>query len=244
MLSRRPYFTVSDSLEGERFHTLALGWLALHPLPETRPSLHASFSRCPPLLARRWAGWRCCCPSTRRLIQLVIYRHLPCCSAHCLPNDPQALGWLALLLPTHEALRGEGDWGRWAPRWLQLWQASRPRVCGLTVGVQPAQGSIDARWAGHSGHVLVPFCEHSLGVRVSCVQTAFSLCGLVGCWAALDRLLLLALALGQPSSPARLMTLFSERLPPSALFSAATGPLPLLQLARIHLFGTLLCPTE
>lgn len=34
----------------------------------------------------------------------------------------QALGWLALLLPTHEALRGEGAWGAWAPRWLQLWQ--------------------------------------------------------------------------------------------------------------------------
>lgn len=134
MLSRRPYFTVSDGLEGERFHTPSLGWLAPHPLPETHPSLHAAFSRCPPLLPRRWAGWRCCCPSTRRLIQLVIYRHLPCLAAHCLPNNPQALGWLALLLPTHEALRGQGAWGRWAPRWLQLWQASRPRVCCLMLG--------------------------------------------------------------------------------------------------------------
>ena len=34
----------------------------------------------------------------------------------------QALGWLALLLPTHEALRGEGAWGQWAPRWLALCQ--------------------------------------------------------------------------------------------------------------------------
>lgn len=34
----------------------------------------------------------------------------------------QALGWVALLLPTHEALRGQGAWGAWAPRWLELWQ--------------------------------------------------------------------------------------------------------------------------
>jgi hypothetical protein len=38
------------------------------------------------------------------------------------PAPLQALGWLSLLLPTHEALRGRGAWGSWAPRWLALWQ--------------------------------------------------------------------------------------------------------------------------
>eukprot|EP00887_Chlorella_sp_A99_P008247 scaffold12.g8247.t1 len=33
-----------------------------------------------------------------------------------------ALGWLAMLMPTHEALRGRGAWGEWAPRWMELWQ--------------------------------------------------------------------------------------------------------------------------
>ena len=34
----------------------------------------------------------------------------------------QALGWVAMLLPTHAALRGGGPWGTWAPRWLQHWE--------------------------------------------------------------------------------------------------------------------------
>jgi hypothetical protein len=27
-----------------------------------------------------------------------------------------------MLLPTHEAMRTEGGWREWAPRWLHLWQ--------------------------------------------------------------------------------------------------------------------------
>lgn len=38
------------------------------------------------------------------------------------PECFEAQGWLALLLPTHEALRGQGAWGEWAPQWLALWQ--------------------------------------------------------------------------------------------------------------------------
>lgn len=38
------------------------------------------------------------------------------------PECFEALGWLALLLPTQEALRGQGAWGDWAPAWLHLWQ--------------------------------------------------------------------------------------------------------------------------
>ncbi|KAL4431419.1 hypothetical protein ABPG75_006675 [Micractinium tetrahymenae] len=38
------------------------------------------------------------------------------------PECFEAMGWLALLLPTHEALRGEGGWAEWAPQWLELWQ--------------------------------------------------------------------------------------------------------------------------
>ncbi|KAI3424360.1 hypothetical protein D9Q98_009913 [Chlorella vulgaris] len=38
------------------------------------------------------------------------------------PECFEALGWLAMLLPTHEAMRTEGGWREWAPRWLHLWQ--------------------------------------------------------------------------------------------------------------------------
>ena len=55
-----------------------------------------------------------------------------CLSIHCRAAAPppaplslppvQALGWVAMLLPTHSALRGEGPWRAWAPRWLQHWE--------------------------------------------------------------------------------------------------------------------------
>lgn len=32
----------------------------------------------------------------------------------------QALGFLALLMPTHAVALGEGDWAAWLPAWLEL----------------------------------------------------------------------------------------------------------------------------
>jgi hypothetical protein len=37
------------------------------------------------------------------------------------PDAFEALGWLAMLLPTHAALAGDGDWGAWAAEWMVLW---------------------------------------------------------------------------------------------------------------------------
>ena len=36
----------------------------------------------------------------------------------------EALGWLAMLLPTHEAAKLEGDWGAWAKEWVEIWQST------------------------------------------------------------------------------------------------------------------------
>ena len=33
----------------------------------------------------------------------------------------QALGELTLFMPTAAAAKGEGDWGAWAPAWLDAW---------------------------------------------------------------------------------------------------------------------------
>ena len=35
----------------------------------------------------------------------------------------QALGWLAMFMPTHQAATRDGDWQRWAGEWLDLWDA-------------------------------------------------------------------------------------------------------------------------
>ena len=39
----------------------------------------------------------------------------------------QALGWLALLLPTHQvAKHGSGNWNAWVARLLDIWQVVAP----------------------------------------------------------------------------------------------------------------------
>ena len=53
----------------------------------------------------------------------------------------QALGWLAMFMPTHAALKGEGDWGDWAPRWLLLVSG------GVCVGVRVWGGGGLGEWA-------------------------------------------------------------------------------------------------
>jgi hypothetical protein len=35
----------------------------------------------------------------------------------------QAVGWLNLLMPTHQAGNLDGDWDSWVPVWLDLWDS-------------------------------------------------------------------------------------------------------------------------
>lgn len=71
---------------------------------------------------------RCHCRHGRRPVrvhgpQVPLWQFSGTVLAHPPAALLQALGWLALLLPTHEALRGQGAWAEWAPQWLSLWQA-------------------------------------------------------------------------------------------------------------------------
>ena len=70
-----------------------------------------------------------------------------------LPSPPassprQALGWLAMLMPTQEATRREGDWGAWAPAWVALW----PRVAHSSHYWSALWYALFARLAKHDVH--------------------------------------------------------------------------------------------
>lgn len=65
-------------------------------------------------------------------------------------NAFEALGWLVLLMPTHAALRYDGEWGLWMQEWMHIW--------GSVVHSRYWQAlwiNLIARLAKHDVHGLV-----------------------------------------------------------------------------------------
>lgn len=66
----------------------------------------------------------------------------------------EALGWLAMLMPTHAALHKDGDWGTWAKEWMPMWGSVMHSHYWQALWI-----NLIARLAKHDVHGLVDWAS-------------------------------------------------------------------------------------